>query len=112
MLVIHISFALRKRIGSKNWRRLHWATYGVFAGATAHGVAAGTDTSRPWVIAIYAGAVFAVVAGTAVRALTPPLPVKRKPRPAAATDGAGGAAPAPKSTPAPRPVPEMSGDPA
>ena len=47
MLLVYASFALRKRIGIKNWRRLHYTTYLAFAGATAHGVMAGTDSSSP-----------------------------------------------------------------
>ena len=70
MVIVYASFSLRKRIGPKNWRRLHWATYGIFAAATVHGVAAGTDTSRPWVHALYIGAVGAVAGATAWRALT------------------------------------------
>ena len=34
------SFWLRKRIGTRLWRRVHWATYALFALATVHGVAA------------------------------------------------------------------------
>ena len=70
MLVVYASFSLRKRIGTKNWRRLHWATYGIFATATAHGIAAGTDT--PWAFGLYLGAVGAVAAATAWRAVVPP----------------------------------------
>jgi methionine sulfoxide reductase heme-binding subunit len=71
MIIVYASFSLRKRIGTKNWRRLHWATYGIFAMATAHGLAAGTDTTRPWAFALYAGAVGAVIAATTWRALVP-----------------------------------------
>ena len=74
--VIVVSFPLRKRIGARAWRRLHWATYGVFAAATAHGIAAGTDSHRPWIFALYLGAVFAVAAATAWRALTRPSRTK------------------------------------
>ena len=47
-LIVAISFPLKKRIGGKNWRRLHWATYSIFVFSTAHGIAAGTDTAQPW----------------------------------------------------------------
>ena len=73
MVIVYASFSLRKRIGTKNWRRLHWATYGIFAAATAHGIATGTDSSRPWAFALYAGAVGAVAAATTWRALVPPV---------------------------------------
>jgi sulfoxide reductase heme-binding subunit YedZ len=83
-LVIAISFPLRRRIGVRNWRRLHWATYAVFALATAHGLFAGTDSSRPAVFDLYLGAVAAVAFATAWRALAAPVrpsPVRPVPVP-------------------------------
>jgi sulfoxide reductase heme-binding subunit YedZ len=82
MAVVYASFSLRKRIGARNWRRLHWATYAVFAGATLHGLAAGTDAGRPWAFGIYLGSVGAVAAAAAWRALVPPLPTTPRRRPA------------------------------
>jgi sulfoxide reductase heme-binding subunit YedZ len=70
--LIVVSFSLRRRIGMRNWRRLHWLTYLVFLAATVHGVAAGTDSSRPWAVDLYLGAVGAVVFATAWRALDRP----------------------------------------
>jgi predicted ferric reductase len=72
MLVVYASFALRTRIGLRNWRRLHWATYAVFVLATFHGLASGTDSGAIWALAIYGGATGAVLAATAWRALVPP----------------------------------------
>lgn len=66
------SFWARKRIGTRMWRRLHWLTFALFALATIHGVAAGTDTSQPWARGLYLGALAAVTAATAWRALVPP----------------------------------------
>jgi sulfoxide reductase heme-binding subunit YedZ len=71
--LIVISFPLRRAIGGRAWRSLHWATYGVFAAATVHGLAAGTDTARPWAFALYVGAVAAVAFATAWRVLTRPV---------------------------------------
>ena len=68
MAVVYWSFALRKRIGPRNWRRLHWLTYLIFIGATAHGLTAGTDTGRSWASALYLAAVGAVAGATAWRA--------------------------------------------
>jgi DMSO/TMAO reductase YedYZ heme-binding membrane subunit len=53
MIIVYASFSLRKRIGTKNWRRLHWATYAIFGAATVHGIGAGTDTREPWVLGLY-----------------------------------------------------------
>jgi sulfoxide reductase heme-binding subunit YedZ len=74
-LLVYASFSLRRLIKPRSWRRLHWATYAIFAAATIHGIAAGTDTAQPWVFGLYLGAVGAVTAATAWRALA------TKPRP-------------------------------
>lgn len=76
--VITASFWLRKRIGVRMWRRLHWFTYALFGLATIHGITAGTDASQPWARGLYLGALGSVVAATAWRALVPPA---RKERP-------------------------------
>jgi methionine sulfoxide reductase heme-binding subunit len=68
--LIVVSFPLRKKIGPRAWRRLHWGSYAVFATATIHGLAAGTDTAKPWGFGLYLGAVGAVTLATAWRALT------------------------------------------
>src|SRR4029078_940623 len=53
MILVYASFSLRRRIGTRNWRRLHWATYGIFGAATLHGLGAGDGTSHPWARALY-----------------------------------------------------------
>ncbi len=71
MIVIYASFSLRRRMGVKNWRRLHWFTYLVFALGTIHGLAAGTDSGRSWALAIYVGALAAVSIAATWRFLAP-----------------------------------------
>jgi len=72
MILIIASFPLRRFIGAKSWRRLHWATYALFALAAVHGIAAGSDTSKPWAMAFYASTIGSVAAATVWRALVPP----------------------------------------
>jgi sulfoxide reductase heme-binding subunit YedZ len=72
MVLITASFRVRKRIGTRMWRRLHWFTYALFGLATVHGITAGTDTTQPWARDLYLGALGSVVAATAWRALVPP----------------------------------------
>jgi methionine sulfoxide reductase heme-binding subunit len=74
--LIVVSFPLRKRIGVRMWRRLHWLTFAIFVLATAHGLAAGTDSVRSWALDLYLAAVFAVTAATAWRILTRPTKQK------------------------------------
>ncbi|HLY93270.1 MAG TPA: ferric reductase-like transmembrane domain-containing protein [Gaiellaceae bacterium] len=73
--LIVLSWSLRKRIGMRNWRRLHFATFLVFVMGTVHGLTAGTDTSRPWAAALYLGAVGSVAFATAWRVLGRPTRV-------------------------------------
>jgi methionine sulfoxide reductase heme-binding subunit len=68
MLIIHLSFRWRQKMGVRVWRRLHFSTYGAFAGATLHGLLAGTDSSRTWMLASYAGVLGLVLALTGWRA--------------------------------------------
>ena len=78
MLLVSASFSVRRLIGVRVWRRLHWSTYAIFALATAHGLATGTDSSRAWALGIYLGAAGAVAVATAWRALSPaPSPARR-----------------------------------
>ncbi len=90
MVLVYASFSQRKRIGVKAWRSLHWLTYAIFALATLHGIAAGTDTSRTWALPLYGGAVGAVLAAAAWRALIPPARATRReaPHPASRPDRA------------------------
>jgi methionine sulfoxide reductase heme-binding subunit len=72
-VLLVVSFRLRRRIGMRTWRRLHWASYLVFLMATVHGLTAGTDSARPWASGLYLGAVGAVAFATAWRALDRPI---------------------------------------
>jgi DMSO/TMAO reductase YedYZ heme-binding membrane subunit len=72
MVLVYVSFFLRRWIGARNWRRLHWATYLLFLLATVHGFASGTDSTQPWAHDLYLGAVGAVAFATAWRALGRP----------------------------------------
>lgn len=61
MVVVYASFFVRRRIGQRAWRALHYTTFLAFVGATAHGVMSGTDSSAAWAFWIYASATVAVV---------------------------------------------------
>ena len=83
MLVVYVSFGLKRWIGRRAWRLLHWATYPLFVLATAHGIGSGTDTGRPWTTDLYLGAVSLVVLAISFRALTASGRTRRE-RPAGA----------------------------
>ena len=70
MAIVVGSFYVRRRIGQRAWRTLHYVTFVAFLGATAHGVMAGTDSGTPWAWWIYVGSTIAVVFLLAYRIVT------------------------------------------
>ena len=46
--IIAITFYIRKAIGKKTWRVLHYVSFICFLGAVVHGVTSGTDTATVW----------------------------------------------------------------
>ena len=55
-IVVVGSFYVRRQIGQRAWRALHYLTFLAFLGATVHGIGAGTDTGASWAQWIYLGA--------------------------------------------------------
>lgn len=60
MAVVIGSFYVRRHIGQRAWRTLHYVTFLAFAGATVHGIAAGSDSAAGWAQGLYIGAVVVV----------------------------------------------------
>lgn len=50
---VTLSFYVRRTIGHRTWRLLHYASFGVFWLSVAHGLGAGTDSSAPLMLAMY-----------------------------------------------------------
>ena len=78
LLAIVISSALRKHIGYRTWRVLHWGAYAAWPLALAHGIGEGTDTGRSWMTAVTLACLAAAGGSTAWRLL------EEKPSPAKA----------------------------
>jgi predicted ferric reductase len=53
--LVGLTFYVRKYIGQRTWRVIHFLSFGVFALALVHGITSGTDTGEPWAIALYWG---------------------------------------------------------
>lgn len=54
MAIVSGSFWMTRRIGYRNWRRLHYVSFFVHIVSFVHGVTAGTDTAAPLVYGMYA----------------------------------------------------------
>lgn len=76
-LIVVGSFYVRKKIGPRNWRRIHCitpVTYGLMA---AHGIASGSDTGSPAVAALYTVSIGLTLVLLVYRLLMP-KPVPRR----------------------------------
>ena len=83
-LTLAASFRMRKWIGQKGWRRLHYASFGAFALALGHALTTGTDLrglGGPVLALLAAGPVLWL---TFYRLLMPQSAVRRPSAPAAA----------------------------
>jgi len=76
LIVITASFYIRKAIGQKAWRLVHFGSFGVFIGSALHGIMAGTDTGTPIGIGIYVGSIVIILALAAVRTITAGKPAE------------------------------------
>jgi hypothetical protein len=70
-LAVWLSTELRPRLGYAWWRRLHGLAFAVYALATVHGLATGSDTRTPWALGLYAGSMLLVGGLLCYRLLTP-----------------------------------------
>ena len=62
LVAVLVTSLLRRRIGLRVWRGVHWATYGLWPVAVAHGLGNGTDAFTTWFLAVTAVCVLAVAA--------------------------------------------------
>jgi DMSO/TMAO reductase YedYZ heme-binding membrane subunit len=51
--IVTASFYVRRQIGQRAWRLLHYLTFVAFIGASAHGIGSGSDSGSPWAFWIY-----------------------------------------------------------
>ncbi len=74
------SFYLRKRIGQKAWRALHYTTFAAFLAVTAHGLLIGTDSTLTIVRVMYLSAASSVLFLVYYRMLTAKKKTHRRSR--------------------------------
>jgi flagellar biosynthesis protein FliQ len=53
LAVVTASFYVRRQIGQRAWRLLHYLTFLVFIGATGHGIMSGSDSGSGWAFWVY-----------------------------------------------------------
>jgi DMSO/TMAO reductase YedYZ heme-binding membrane subunit len=70
LLALVATSLVRKRLGHRSWRRVHWLAYACWPVAVAHGLGIGTDRSTTWVFVLSMVCVLAVLATTTWRLVT------------------------------------------
>jgi sulfoxide reductase heme-binding subunit YedZ len=61
LLAVVVTSLLRVRLGYRAWRSVHWLGYAAWPVALWHGLGTGTDSRLPWLLALDAACVAAVV---------------------------------------------------
>jgi sulfoxide reductase heme-binding subunit YedZ len=72
LLALAITNHYRDRLPYRFWRRAHYLNIAIWAAATAHGIASGTDRSAPWLLAVYVPATAVVTTLLALRVVRRP----------------------------------------
>ena len=67
LIAVAATSLLRRRLGYRTWRAVHWCGYLCWPVALAHGAGTGTDRSTPWVFYLTIGCLAAVFGAIAVR---------------------------------------------
>ncbi|NNJ10892.1 hypothetical protein EKD04_011170 [Chloroflexales bacterium ZM16-3] len=67
MLPVIFTFYVRRWIGGRAWRTIHYLSFGLFGLALAHGIWSGTDTGATWAQLVYAASGISLVALTYYR---------------------------------------------
>jgi hypothetical protein len=68
LVALTITSLLRRRLGYRAWRGVHWAAYACWPLALVHGLGSGSDTRVVWMQALTVACIAAVLAAIAWRA--------------------------------------------
>jgi methionine sulfoxide reductase heme-binding subunit len=67
LLALTVTSLLRRRVGYRRWRLIHWLAYASWLVAVLHGLGTGTDTKVWWMLALTGACVAAVTIATLAR---------------------------------------------
>jgi predicted ferric reductase len=88
LVAVVITSLVRFLLGYRAWRAAHWVAYACWPIALAHGLGAGSDGGRPWLLAIEVGCGAVVLVAIAVRLAVRPVPGTGGAPPSAGPGGA------------------------
>ncbi len=67
IIALVVTSLVRRRLGYRSWRAIHWLAYVSWPIAVLHGVGTGTDVKAGWSLALTVACLAAVVAAVAIR---------------------------------------------
>jgi sulfoxide reductase heme-binding subunit YedZ len=67
LIAIVISSLMRRRLGYRAWRSVHWLAYAIWPIALAHGLGAGSDSRSAWALGLRIACVTAIAIAVAMR---------------------------------------------
>jgi methionine sulfoxide reductase heme-binding subunit len=67
LIALAVTSVLRRRLGYRTWRAVHWLAYASWPVAVFHGLGTGSDTKVWWMLALTAACVAAVLVAVWVR---------------------------------------------
>jgi sulfoxide reductase heme-binding subunit YedZ len=67
LIAVAVTSIVRRRIGYRTWRWVHWLAYASWPVAVLHGLGTGSDTKMAWMLALTLACVAAVAAAILVR---------------------------------------------
>jgi hypothetical protein len=67
LLALIVTSLVRRRLGYRAWRGVHWAAYACWPVAILHGLGTGSDTKATWMLALTFGSVAAVLVAVLAR---------------------------------------------
>lgn len=67
LLALIVTSVLRRQIGVRVWRAVHWAAYACWPVALLHALGTGSDASRPWMVGLALGCSAVIAGAVAVR---------------------------------------------
>ncbi len=68
MIAIVVTSLARMRLGYTAWRFVHWFAYAAWPLAVAHGLVTGSDSRKPWVLALTVACIAIAAIAVAMRA--------------------------------------------
>src|SRR5512138_2193621 len=101
-LIVNVSFYIRKLIGQKTWRVLHYASFVMYAMGLVHGLFSGTDSPASWAQGYYwisGGSLLFLLVYRILNTIAEKSARRPAPRPAVQPQR-----PAPPSRPVPQPA--------